>query len=183
VGLIPQEIRNLAGDVDRLCEFMHETRLVGEVGLDYATTDEHDRQLQRKIFGRILEEAANRGDRIISVHSRRAVDDVLSAVGADFPGSVILHWFSGNQQQVQRAGREVWFSINTAMATSKRSRELMALMPRDRILLETDGPHIQLGDRPAEPRDLHVVVDRLTKIWGVEVAEVVDQLEENYQNL
>ena len=48
----------------------------------------------------------------------------------------------------------LWFSINPAMAASTRSRALLARLPPDRVLLETDGPFARHGGRAARPGDL-----------------------------
>ena len=41
------------------------------------------------------------------------------------------------------------FSINPAMVSSAKGRALLARIPRDRVLLETDGPYTRRGSRPS----------------------------------
>ncbi|MFO7073736.1 TatD family hydrolase, partial [Pseudomonas aeruginosa] len=44
-----------------------------------------------------------------------------------------------------------YFSINSQMLTSAKHRNLVASLPPDRILTETDGPFVQSEGRPARP--------------------------------
>jgi TatD DNase family protein len=181
VGLIPQEINALAPQLDRFLELASTTRFIGEVGLDYVTEDEAERQLQRGVFEAILNNAAAAGDKVISIHSRRAADDVIDMVGDDFPGTVILHWFSGSDQALQRALGRVWFSVNTAMVRSRRGKALIRQMDPARILTETDGPFVtDRAGTPARPRDVHYVIEFLARQWGRDAEDVAEQVHANY---
>jgi TatD DNase family protein len=142
LGLIPQSIREEAGNIDRFCELLAETRYVGEIGLDYVTEDESERRLQQQIFARILQECATAGNKILSIH---------------------------------------YFSINTAMVSSRRARRLIALMNPDRILTETDGPFIQFSNRPALPRDIVHVFHYLASQWGCTPLIAAQRIYENHR--
>ncbi len=181
LGMIPQHIQELAGCIDHYCELLRDTRYIGEIGLDYVTECEDERRLQRKILERILAECANQGDKIISIHSRRAADDVLAMVGRDFPGTIILHWFSGSEASLNRACDTICFSINTAMVRSRRGKVLIRAMNPDRILTETDGPFIHIGERAAEPRDLRLVIDFLAREWQCSQIDAARRVQQSYQ--
>jgi TatD DNase family protein len=179
LGLIPQNIRRLAGQLPHLLRLLPDTRFVGEIGLDYVTQDPDERALQRRVFGRILEASSECGDRILSIHSRRASADTLAML-RDFRGSAICHWFSGSVAEVEAADH-VWFSINTAMVRSRRARALIAAMNPARILTETDGPFVTLGDRPTTPRDIQLVHEYLARQWGCDIAESASRVRDNYR--
>ncbi len=180
LGLIPQLILKEAHNIDQFCELLYETGYVGEIGLDYVTEDENERRLQREVFERILSTCAALGDKVISIHSRRAARDVIDMIGKNFPGMVILHWFSGTIAEVQAAADQVYFSINTAMVGSRRARQLIAAMNPDRILTETDGPFIKIGDRPARPRDLTNVMHYFATQWQCSPLDAALKIENNY---
>lgn len=75
------------------------------------------------------------------MHSRRAEKEVIDIIGADFNGKVILHWYSGNMSELNRAIRNnYYFSINGDMLTSKKGRDIVNKIPLDRILIESDAP-------------------------------------------
>ncbi len=178
-GLVPQRARECLGRLDEVVDAVRATRWVGEIGLDGVTDDAEDRAAQRAVFDRLVAVAAERGDAVLSVHSRRAEADVIDRVGQGFPGTVILHWFSGGPRWLDRVGPCVWFSVNPAMAASNRSRPFLEALPRERVLLESDGPFVHHGDRPAEPSDLHTVVEALRRIWSLSTRDAMAQLVSN----
>jgi TatD DNase family protein len=58
-----------------------ETRFVGEIGLDYVTSDRELRRRQREVFSQILARCAEHRDKVLTVHSRRSASDVIAATG------------------------------------------------------------------------------------------------------
>jgi len=104
-------------------ELLGETRYVGEAGLDYVTRDPAERARQRQVFATILNCCASHGDKVLTIHSRRAADEVVAMLGADFPGTAILHWFSGSSKTLAKAvAQGCFFSINPAMLESTGGR-------------------------------------------------------------
>jgi TatD DNase family protein len=138
VGLHPELVGQRYRELDLFTELL--TRYVGEVGLDFVSQDLRDRDLQKKAFATILERCADYGDKFITVHSRRAAGEVVDMVGNDYPGTVVLHWFSGSSKVLERALEYgLLLSVNPAMLASEKGRQLVAKMPLDRLLTETDG--------------------------------------------
>jgi TatD DNase family protein len=170
LGLLPHEIHRLAPQVECFLEFLPQTRFVGEVGLDYVTEDDAERRLQRSVFDRILSACAEAGDKIISIHSRRAADAVIERVGRNFPGTVILHWFSGSPKNVASA-ENCYFSVNLAMIKSRSGKKLIRAMDPAFILTETDGPFVEVACRPARPSDIRKVINFFSRDWGCSHAE------------
>ncbi len=172
LGLHPELVCTHGGELALFRSLLGRTRYIGEVGLDYVTSDAKDREIQRKVFASILEWCAEDGGKIITVHSRRAANDVIAAVGDSFPGSVILHWFTGKPSELEAASRGgLYFSVNPAMAVSPRGRSLMAKMAPDRVITETDGPFVQIQNRVARPVDVRQVLTVLASIWKVDEDE------------
>lgn len=176
VGLIPQEIRRLAPQLQHLLRLLPDTRFVGEIGLDYVTEDRAERALQRRVFDSILDGCSSR--HVLTVHSRRASADTLDMLRG-FTGQAICHWFSGSVAEVEAADH-VWFSLNTAMVRSRRSRQLITAMNPDRILTETDGPYVTIGDRPTTPRDIQLVLEYLARTWSCDIAEAAARVRANF---
>lgn len=172
-GLHPELVATHGGELDQLWPCLERTRYVGEVGLDYSTNDAALRTRQRAVFDKILERCAALRDKTITVHSRRASSDTIDAIGERYPGKVILHWFTGTRREVERAARlGLYFSINPAMVTSQKGRELVDAMPRDRVLTESDGPFVKLGPQPADPTSAPIVLNYLARTWRLEVEQV-----------
>jgi TatD DNase family protein len=78
VGLHPQLVRSHAREIDLIQPLLERTRYVGEIGIDYSEPDRNDHAHQRRIFGRILEYCAAAGDKVLTIHSRRAASEVIS---------------------------------------------------------------------------------------------------------
>lgn len=166
IGLHPELVATHHGELDRFWSCLERTRFVGEVGLDYSTPDGKLRARQRRVFAAILERSAKSGDKIITVHSRRSASDVIATIGDRFPGTVILHWFTGSQRELERAVRiGCYFSINRAMLDSGRGRGLVASIPQDRVLTESDAPFVRSS--PTEPGPLSVIstTKALSALW------------------
>jgi TatD DNase family protein len=184
LGLHPELVVTHDHELPLLEKYFSLTRYVGEVGLDYTMTDEDIRKRQRHVFGRVLELAAGYPDRILTVHSRRADKDVIEMVGSSCPAQVILHWYSGSERNLGTAiDNGLWISVNPAMVRSKRFLSMLTTLPRDRILLETDGPFVQVGRRDAIPSDVGLVVTALADSWSVDVAEARQVLWDNFSLL
>lgn len=115
------------------------TKYIGEVGLDFSTTDKKNRNKQMEIFYKIVE-ICSKKKKILTVHSRRAHKEVIKVLN-DFQGSVILHWYSGSMKELQVAiERGYYFSINHQMIRSNTGRNIIKVIPVNKILIESDAP-------------------------------------------
>src|SRR5262249_50247004 len=143
-------------------------RYIGEVGLDAGPRYFHSLDLQKEIFAHILRKSAEIGGRILSVHSVRSAKTVLDLVEANLPrdrGRVVLHWFTGSSSEARRAtDLGCYFSVNPAMLRHERGRKLVAALPADRLLTETDAPFTRVNDRSTGPADVRAVVDQLAAL-------------------
>lgn len=183
VGLHPELVAQRYHELDLLTELLKETRYVGEVGLDFVTQDRRDRELQRKAFGAVLERCAGYGDKVLTVHSRRAASEVVDMVGDSYPGTVILHWFTGSLGVLEKALQYgLLFSVNPAMLSSDKGRSLVAKVPFDRLLTETDGPFVKVGKGPARPRDVERVVSGLAELKGLDPKRMAETLFDNLRS-
>lgn len=181
VGLHPELAHARHRELPLLEELLGETRYVGEVGLDYVTRDPAERALQRQVFATVLERCAGYGDKVLTIHSRRAADDVVAMLGADFPGTAILHWFSGSAKTLDKAvSQGCFFSINPTMLESAGGRRIIAALPRERVLTETDGPFVAVAGRPAQPGDVARVIAGLARSWVMEHEAVADLVWSNF---
>jgi TatD DNase family protein len=79
-----------------------------------------------------------------------------------------MHWYSGPLSLIDDAlSAGMWFSVNPAMARSKKGTALLQRLPPSRILLETDGPYARAANRPCRPADLQDLVKTLAQAWAV----------------
>jgi TatD DNase family protein len=137
------------------------------------------------VFNRILEVCTRAGGKILSIHSRQAATPVLDALEAHLgAGTPILHWFSGAQRELERAIKlGCWFSVGLSMLSGTKGRTLIAKMPIDRVLTESDGPFAQVDKRAAHPSDTDRAAVALAMVWNKPVEEVRKQLCVNLSHL
>lgn len=185
LGLHPQLAHLRRSELDMFDVNLSDAPYVGEIGLDGAPEFRKHWDDQLTVFNHILQACTLAGGRVMSIHSRRATAEVLARLEA-FPnaGEPILHWFSGNERDLERAVKlNCWFSVGSAMLIAKKSRDLVNRMPRERILTETDGPFAQVDGRSALPWDVQRAVVQLADLWEMPMEEIEQKLANNLRSL
>jgi len=187
LGLHPQLVAERAHEFPEWERYLSETRYVGEVGLDAGPRFYKSIDAQKRIFRTVLELCAAAGDKVLTVHSIRSASAVLDMIEAHLPhdrGRVVMHWFSGSLTEARRAAAlGCYFSINAEMARSERGRALIASLPSERLLTETDGPFTQTQGRPTRPADVHLAVDAIASIRGATPEAIGDTIRANLKAL
>jgi TatD DNase family protein len=175
LGLHPQLIAERSHEVALFEQLLPQARYVGEVGLDAGPRFYGSIATQERVFERILAACAEQGDKILTIHSVRAVSRVLAQLERHLlpdRGQVVLHWFTGTASEAKRAaGLGCYFSINAEMLRSDKHERLVRSLPADRLLTETDGPFVAVDGRPARPRDVQQTVAALAQTLSLSVAE------------
>lgn len=165
LGLHPELAFERYKEVDQLIELLDETRYIGEVGLDNSSKAMNDYEMQKKVFEKIINACSDKGDKVLTIHSRKASKDVISIIGKDFKGKIILHWYSDGIKDLEKAlDFGFYFSVNYSMTKSVNGQKIIQALPVNRILIETDGPFITYGNKPADPLMVEVIVDQICKI-------------------
>ncbi|MGE4264656.1 MAG: Qat anti-phage system TatD family nuclease QatD [Desulfovibrio sp.] len=168
LGLHPQLVAERASEVALFEHYLADARYVGEIGLDAGPRFYRSLPDQERVFERILYACAEQGGKTLSVHSIRAVGKVLGHIERALPasrGRVVLHWFTGTAAEARRAAAlGCYFSINKEMLNSPKHRQLIAELPEDRLLTETDGPFVLTQGKPIRPRDVADTVSQLAAL-------------------
>lgn len=185
LGLHPEIVMKKHGEQDLLLQWISLARFIGEIGLDGSPQYAAFRLLQKQIFENVLVEASRVGGRILSIHSRRAVSAVLSALKTHSQaGTAILHWFSGSVHELNDAiNLGCYFSVNTLMASSEKGAKLISLMPHDKVLPESDGPFAMQGNVPLSPMASTGVAQCLSTIWRMPQEEILSTFETTLERL
>ncbi len=118
---------------------------IGEIGLDYHY-DFSPRENQRQIFAQQLE-LAGQLDKNVVIHTREAFQDTMAILAeSGFDGTrVVFHSFTDGPQNTQKIldiGAMVSFSGIVTFKNSDALRESAAIVPDDRLLIETDAPFL-----------------------------------------
>ncbi|WP_102304253.1 TatD family hydrolase [Dyella sp. AD56] len=148
----------------------HRAVAVGEIGLDYFLP-ELDVERQREYFQQQLRIARDI-DLPVIVHARKAMDEVTSTMRRIGGLRGVVHSFSGSLQQAERLW-EMGFHLGiggpVTHERAQRLRHIVATMPVERLLLETDAPD-QPGARHRgernEPANIIEVLDVISQLRG-----------------
>ena len=171
-----------------------------KTGLDYyRVEDDRARWKQRELLRMFLECAKDEKLPVV-LHVRSQEDksadadkDILSVLSeTQFKGKMVLHCFSGERELASRylAGNEnTYFGIGGVLTFPDCGglTEAVKEIPRDRILLETDGPYMKPfymdGTRVAGKKNsslnLPVIIDKIATVLGISPKEVEDLTTKN----
>lgn len=165
LGFHPQLVKSHEHQIELFISLLPKVKFIGEIGLDYQDNKESVREKQRKVFKRIIYETAKHSNKIISVHSRNSTDDVISIIGKDYPGNIILHWYSGSIKTLERAiNNGYYFSVNPSMTKTQKGQAIIKSIPLERLLTETDGPFLKVNGSIVNPPDVESVIIYLSSV-------------------
>jgi TatD DNase family protein len=129
---------------------------VGECGLDY-DRDFSPRDRQRAAFAAQLELAAEL-KKPVFLHEREAHEDFVRLVERARPhlSGGVVHCFTGSRAALERyLALDLHIGITGWICDERRGhslRELVRLVPRGRLMIETDAPYLLPRDLPERPR-------------------------------
>ena len=163
---------------------------IGETGLDYYY-DHSDRARQRASFRAHIAAARETGLPLI-VHTRDAEADTAEIL-ADEMGkgaySGVIHCFTASQSFAETAlALGLYISIS-GIVTFKNARDLQtsaALVPDDRLLIETDSPFlapVPHRGRPCEPAFVADTARFLADLRGAPIDTLAAQTSANFFRL
>lgn len=187
LGLHPQLVAERENELPIFERYLSDARYVGEIGLDAGPRFYRSFPAQERVFERILRACAEQSGKILTVHSLRAVGKVLNHIESSLPqdrGRVVLHWFTGTSTEARRAvALGCYFSINGEMLRSPKHRQLVASLPLDRLLTETDGPFVEWDGQPVRPRDIGRTVIELAEARNASVKAMEEAVLQNLRRL
>lgn len=152
---------------------------IGETGLDfhygYSSEDAQIRSLQKHI------EASRITGLPLILHTREADDmmgDILEAEYSKGAFQPLLHCYTGGARLAQRGlalGAYVSVSGILSFKSASEVRDVIADIPMERIILETDCPYLApmpMRGRRNEPAFLVHVAEALARLKGIDVEDV-----------
>lgn len=154
IGYHPQTSDEYKLNKQLFQEYVQKTRYIGEVGLDFQTSDEQNRQEQIQAFEFITSENFNKG-RVYSIHSKGTEDIVFEILRKNKVRHAIFHWYSGKLSTLNEiANAGYYFSINPKMLYSKNGQKILNRIPKHLMLFETDGPFARINRKILYPKNL-----------------------------
>lgn len=160
---------------------------IGECGLDFYI-ENPNRERQLEIFEAQLDIASKYTLPVI-IHARKAVEDVINSLHK-YPGlRGVLHSYSGSLQQANRlidTGFLVSFGGPITYPKANRLRQLVAELPLDCIMLESDAPDqpdIEHYRQRNEPSYLPLILQQMSTIREESAEIIAAQTTANAQQL
>ena len=148
VGVHPHDASVASDDVLREMERLAvDPRVVavGEVGLDYHY-DHSPRAAQQETL-RAFISLARRVRKPLVIHTRSAPEDTLAILREESARDVggVIHCFTEDEAFARAAldlGFDISFSGIVTFKNSESLRSVAKIVPRDRLLIETDAPYL-----------------------------------------
>lgn len=190
VGIHPEEaaaatvadlsvIEQLAGDSQAVA--------IGEIGLDYHYEEFCPRAVQKQWFENQLA-LANRLSLPVVVHDREAHEDTLRLLQAHQPRGMV-HCFSGSVEMARdllNLGLYIGIGGVVTFKNARKTVEVAAMLPLDRLLLETDAPYLapvpHRGERCTSALIRHTA-ETVAAIRGMSADELLSITADNARRL
>ena len=143
---------------------------IGEIGLDFYLPE--------------LKMAKKHGLPVL-LHTRRAVDTVLKYLRRHDIHSGIAHAFSGSLQQAQafiEQGFKLSFCGTATHERARQLRQLVATLPIDTIVVETDSPDLPpawKNRKENSPLELPRIGEALAALRGIPTGELAQHTRQN----
>lgn len=186
VGVHPHEAKSFdSTTVSNLRELGRHPKVVaiGEIGLDYHYNFSSKEEQARALYAQL--ELAKELDMPVIIHDREAHEDIMNAIKA-FPGiKGVFHCYSGSLEMAREIvglGLYISFTGSITFKNARKAPEVVAWLPEDRIMIETDCPYMTPVPKRGERNDsgnLNLIASAVGRIRGITEAEAARLTLEN----
>jgi TatD DNase family protein len=187
VGIHPENCADFVPEqIDTLRQMAKAPKVVaiGEIGLDYYWAENPPRELQQEVLRRQLRLAEELGLPVI-IHDRDAHGDTLEIV-REFPRvRGVFHCFAGSAEMARELIKMGWMlSFNGAVTfkNAKKAPEVIAAVPLEKLMIETDAPYLTPVPHRGERNDssyVRLVAEKIAQIKDLTPEEVEKATWEN----
>ena len=180
VGIHPENCRGVGdAEFEAIEALAAEPKVVaiGEIGLDYYWEENPPREFQREVLARQMALAEKLGLPVV-IHDRDAHGDCMDMVRA-FPNvRGEFHCYSGSVEDAKVLLDRGWylgFGGSITFKNARKAPEVVAYMPLERLLLETDSPYltpVPFRGKRNNSTYLPRVAERIGEIRGISPEDV-----------
>jgi TatD DNase family protein len=174
--------------LDFLREKTNRILAVGEAGLDFhynLSTPEN----QRRVFKRQVDIAKDLKLPLV-IHSREAEKDVLEILKqAKFNLPLVFHCYTGDIENAREILKRGYYISISGIVTFKKSeylREIVEIIPLNRIFSETDSPYLSpepFRGRLNTPLRVRLVAEKIAEVKGIPVEKLNKAVNSNFNRL
>ncbi|MDR6885130.1 TatD family hydrolase [Bacillus sp. 3255] len=153
---------------------------IGEIGLDYHW-DKSPRDVQQRVFREQIALARKLRMPIV-IHNRDAHHDILTILKEEKASEVggIMHCFSGSWETAKQCldmNFHISFGGPVTFKNAKQPKEVLAQVPLDRLLIETDAPYLTphpFRGKRNESAYVRLVAETAAEIRGLTLEEIAE---------
>jgi TatD DNase family protein len=173
--------------IERLCSHP-KVVAIGEIGLDYYW-DTAPKEDQHTVFREQIRLARNLRKPIV-IHNRDAHEDVVRILREENAGEIggIMHCYSGSWETAKMCldmGFYISFGGPVTFKNARVPKEVLARVPDDRLLLETDSPYLSphpYRGKRNESAYVTLVAESAAEIKKISVEEICIMTSQNARN-
>ena len=122
----------------------YENAMVGEIGVDGIKGEVTD--IQHYMFDEQIK-LAKKFKRNVIIHGAKAFEPLKMHENSLKEVRFVYHGFSKNEELIKFINKcGGWFGLGSMFVKQKKAKDLFLMMPRDKILFETDAPY-QLNEK------------------------------------
>ncbi|MCC0669762.1 TatD family hydrolase [Clostridioides sp. ZZV14-6153] len=133
LGLHPQLIDERFNEITLILDKIQNVKYIGEVGLDFNNQYIESEEKQIEVFTNDVRECSRLGNKVLSIHSVKSsqyVLKILKSYDTLRNNTCILHWFTGNENQLRQAIElGCHFSINSKMIATVGGKRVIQKIP------------------------------------------------------
>lgn len=190
---VPDNINEIEHDIAQIEEILKSDKqnkivAIGEIGLDYYWNKEN-KNIQKQVFIKQIE-LANKYNLPIVIHTREAIDDTIAIIKENnVLNKGVFHCCPLNRELVKEAlklGFYISFAGPITFKNSKNAKEIVEMVPLDRILIETDSPYLapepKRGTRN-DSRNVKLIAQKIAEFKNITIEEVAKATFNNACNI
>lgn len=141
-GIHPWKAPDYADRLDELDDLIKSAPAIGEIGLDHRFVKDQNKYLAQDLIFNYQLHSAERFGKIINLHTSGAEKLVLESLQNRSLPAIVIHWYNGPMELVRDfLDLGAYFTIGVEIFDSDFIRTLASILPKDRILTETDNPN------------------------------------------
>lgn len=159
---------------------------VGEIGLDYHY-DFSPREIQQRVFEQQLV-LAKELDLPVIVHDRESHEDTMTLLKRYKPKGVV-HCFSGSAEmakEVLKLGMYIGLGGAVTFKNARKPLEVAAMVPDDRLLIETDCPYmtpVPFRGKRCDSSFIPYTAEKLAEVRNTTAENILDITRKNANTL
>ncbi len=161
---------------------------IGECGLDDSPPPPPERERgkkeQEELFrGQI--ELAEKYNMPLVIHARKAVDEVITILSEYKNLKGVFHCYAGGKKRINKVlelGEDWYFGIDGNVTYESGLGEVVAAIPKNRLVLETDSPFLTpepFRDQVNKPEYVEFVYRKVAEIWKMKFSETEKIVDKN----